>query len=59
VPEIAKADAGRVAGERSDEKVLWLHVAVEDAVGMQVVERFSQLRPHAEHSLLRERSVTL
>lgn len=41
------------------EDVLWLHVAVYDAVGVQVVQRLHELACHAAHHALRQAPVVL
>ena len=42
-----------------DQDVLRLHVAVDDAIGVQVVQRAHQLASHAAHHRLRQAAVVL
>ena len=47
------------AAWRTDEHVLGLHVAVDDAVAVEVVQRANQLHRYGPHLALREAAVIL
>ena len=55
-----KAEVAQLhAAVRADEHVLRLHVAVDDAIAVQVVQRADQLLGYAAHLLLRQSLVVL
>ena len=55
-----KAEVAQLhAAVRADEHILRLHVAVDDAIAVQVVQRADQLLGYAAHLLLRQSLVVL